>query len=162
VQSNWIALSAGTCNATCTGNASPQQLKLATAKTDLLAPPKRSSSISPTPLQHQKLPTTSQDFIAQGIPIVNSEIAMSSSKDDHELLPEQTAGFKVGEKKTIDEYNSLGKETRLMFTTRLVPVPFGLASTPPSSQSSFYDADQLFPCALSPVQPTFRHRAEEQ
>lgn len=29
--------------------------------------------------------------------------------DDHELVPEQTEGFKVGEKKTIDEYQQLGK-----------------------------------------------------
>jgi len=27
--------------------------------------------------------------------------------DDHELVPEQTEGFKVGEKKTIDEYQQL-------------------------------------------------------
>jgi hypothetical protein len=26
-----------------------------------------------------------------------------------ELLPEQTEGFKVGEKKTIDEYHQMGK-----------------------------------------------------
>lgn len=36
---------------------------------------------------------------------------MSASKDHHddELVPEQTEGFKVGEKKTIDEYHKLGK-----------------------------------------------------
>lgn len=28
---------------------------------------------------------------------------------EHELLPEQTEGFKVGEKKTIDEYKNMGK-----------------------------------------------------
>ncbi|KAK7509041.1 uncharacterized protein IWZ02DRAFT_466311 [Phyllosticta citriasiana] len=28
---------------------------------------------------------------------------------DDELTPEQTEGFKVGEKKTIDEYQQLGK-----------------------------------------------------
>lgn len=33
--------------------------------------------------------------------------------DDHELVPEQTEGFKVGEKKTIDEYQQLGKFTSL-------------------------------------------------
>jgi hypothetical protein len=33
---------------------------------------------------------------------------MASSSHDQELLPEQTEGFKVGEKKTMDEYNKLG------------------------------------------------------
>jgi hypothetical protein len=28
---------------------------------------------------------------------------------EHELLPEQTEGFKVGEKKTMDEYKNMGK-----------------------------------------------------
>jgi len=31
-----------------------------------------------------------------------------ASKDDQELLPEQTQGFKVGEKRTIDEYHKMG------------------------------------------------------
>ena len=34
---------------------------------------------------------------------------------DDELQPEHTAGFKVGEKKTIDEYNKLGRLHPLMF-----------------------------------------------
>ncbi|KAI6247495.1 Rho GDP-dissociation inhibitor [Erysiphe necator] len=34
---------------------------------------------------------------------------MASSNIDNELLPEQTEGFKVGEKKTIDEYQKLEK-----------------------------------------------------
>jgi hypothetical protein len=33
---------------------------------------------------------------------------MASSSKDEDLLPEQTEGFKVGEKKTIDEYHKLG------------------------------------------------------
>jgi hypothetical protein len=28
---------------------------------------------------------------------------------EQELLPEQTAGFKVGEKKTIDQYKQMGE-----------------------------------------------------
>ncbi len=32
-----------------------------------------------------------------------------SNVNDEELTPEQTEGFKVGEKKTIDEYQKLGK-----------------------------------------------------
>jgi Rho GDP-dissociation inhibitor len=32
---------------------------------------------------------------------------MASNHDD-ELAPEQTQGFKVGEKKTLDEYHQLG------------------------------------------------------
>jgi Rho GDP-dissociation inhibitor len=33
---------------------------------------------------------------------------MASEQHNEELVPEQTAGFKVGEKKTLDEYNKLG------------------------------------------------------
>lgn len=36
---------------------------------------------------------------------------MSTPQNDHDLLPEQTEGFKVGEKKTMDEINKLGKPT---------------------------------------------------
>jgi len=32
----------------------------------------------------------------------------SSANNEQDLLPDQTEGFKVGEKKTIDEYNKLG------------------------------------------------------
>jgi len=31
-----------------------------------------------------------------------------SAHNDQDLLPEGTAGFKVGEKKTMDQYNQLG------------------------------------------------------
>lgn len=34
---------------------------------------------------------------------------MASSAADNDLLPEQTEGFKVGEKKTMDEYKSMGE-----------------------------------------------------
>jgi hypothetical protein len=34
---------------------------------------------------------------------------MSADHHEDELAAEQTAGFKVGEKKTIDEYKNLGK-----------------------------------------------------
>ena len=40
-----------------------------------------------------------------------------SGNDD--LLPEQTAGFKVGEKKTLDEYNKLGTSNILLIQTLL-------------------------------------------
>ena len=34
---------------------------------------------------------------------------MASTQDtEHELLPEQTEGYKVGEKKTMDEINKMG------------------------------------------------------
>lgn len=33
---------------------------------------------------------------------------MTSANNDQDLLPEQTEGFKVGEKKTMDEYHKLG------------------------------------------------------
>jgi len=34
---------------------------------------------------------------------------MSAPHNDQDLLPEQTEGFKVGEKKTMDEINKLGE-----------------------------------------------------
>jgi len=34
---------------------------------------------------------------------------MASTANEDELAVEQTEGFKVGEKKTIDEYQQLGK-----------------------------------------------------
>lgn len=33
---------------------------------------------------------------------------MASAANDQDLLPDQTEGFKVGEKKTMDEYSKLG------------------------------------------------------
>jgi hypothetical protein len=36
---------------------------------------------------------------------------MASAANDQELLPEQTEGFKVGEKKTMDEYSKMGMHT---------------------------------------------------
>ncbi|KHJ33574.1 putative rho gdp-dissociation inhibitor [Erysiphe necator] len=39
---------------------------------------------------------------------------MASSNIDNELLPEQTEGFKVGEKKTIDEYQKLDADDEAM------------------------------------------------
>jgi hypothetical protein len=36
---------------------------------------------------------------------------MASSANDQELLPEQTEGYKVGEKRTLDEYNKMGTLT---------------------------------------------------
>lgn len=45
---------------------------------------------------------------------------MADHHDD--LHAEQTEGFKVGEKKTIDEYQKLGKSSRpnAFFTSRLI------------------------------------------
>jgi Rho GDP-dissociation inhibitor len=34
---------------------------------------------------------------------------MAGDHHEEELTPEQTAGFKVGEKKTLDEYKQLGR-----------------------------------------------------
>lgn len=60
---------------------------------------------------------------------------MTDDHHDDELLPEQTEGFKVGEKKTIDEYQQLGG----------LPLPFALllqlslvsgALEPPTNLSS--------------------------
>jgi hypothetical protein len=42
--------------------------------------------------------------------------AMASAHHDDELVPEQTEGFKVGEKKTLDEYHQLGPR-RIVFTS---------------------------------------------
>lgn len=35
---------------------------------------------------------------------------MSAQNNDQDLLPEQTEGFKVGEKKTMDQINQLGEQ----------------------------------------------------
>ncbi|KAE9371274.1 putative Rho GDP-dissociation inhibitor [Stipitochalara longipes BDJ] len=39
---------------------------------------------------------------------------MASSKDEQDLLPDQTEGFKVGEKKTMDEYHKLDADDDAM------------------------------------------------
>jgi len=41
---------------------------------------------------------------------------MSAPQNDNDLLPEQTQGFKVGEKKTMDEINNLGKQPNIAYT----------------------------------------------
>ena len=41
-------------------------------------------------------------------PEISSVFTKMSSSNDQELLPEQTQGFKVGEKRTIDEYHQMG------------------------------------------------------
>jgi hypothetical protein len=42
---------------------------------------------------------------------------MASAGNEQELLPDQTEGFKVGEKKTIDEYHALGMLVLIYFVT---------------------------------------------
>lgn len=49
-----------------------------------------------------------------------------------DLTPEQTEGFKVGEKKTIDEYQKLGELGQRHFVHMEV---LGLAATHPSSRA---------------------------
>ncbi|KAG4435006.1 hypothetical protein IFR05_009495, partial [Cadophora sp. M221] len=39
---------------------------------------------------------------------------MASASHDHDLLPDQTEGFKVGEKKTMDEYSKLDADDEAM------------------------------------------------
>ena len=41
---------------------------------------------------------------------------MASNQED--LLPEETAGFKVGEKKTLNEIQSMGKEAYFLLSGR--------------------------------------------
>jgi hypothetical protein len=36
-----------------------------------------------------------------------------ASHDDHDTLPEETVGFKVGEKKTLNEIQNMGEWFRL-------------------------------------------------
>ncbi len=45
---------------------------------------------------------------------------MSRNADD-ELAPEQTEGFKVGEKKTIDEYQKLGRHSGVTAFLKTLP-----------------------------------------
>ena len=53
---------------------------------------------------------------------------MSADNHDDDLAPESTEGFKVGEQKTIDEYQKLGKSRQ-----RLTP-----------AQSDFWISDKTF------------------
>lgn len=45
---------------------------------------------------------------------------MSNQPQDDELMPEQTEGFKIGEKKTIDEYKQLGEGVSFLFCFQAV------------------------------------------
>lgn len=64
-------------------------------------------SISP-PSDILSLPIHSPSS-SQHPPCLHSAIMSSAEHHDDELTPEQTEGFKVGEKKTIDEYQQLGE-----------------------------------------------------
>jgi hypothetical protein len=44
---------------------------------------------------------------------LSTHATMSNAVGAEDLVPEQTEGFKVGEKKTIDEYQKLGESTIL-------------------------------------------------
>ena len=46
---------------------------------------------------------------------------MSTALGNEDLVPEQTEGFKVGEKKTIDEYQKLGESNHI--SPHLIPSP---------------------------------------
>lgn len=46
-------------------------------------------------------------------PHINTN-TMASNQED--LLPEETAGFKVGEKKTLNEIQSMGKDAYFLFS----------------------------------------------
>ena len=62
---------------------------------------------------------------------------MASSSNDQDLLPDQTEGFKVGEKKTMDEYNKLGT---LGFQVLSTPFAFQLGSNYAKRDLSFLAA----------------------
>jgi hypothetical protein len=47
---------------------------------------------------------------------------MADHVTEEELQPEQTEGFKVGEKKTIDEYQKLGKFALSLLSLSLSPL----------------------------------------
>lgn len=51
-----------------------------------------------------------------------------ASHGEQDLLPEQTEGFKVGEKKTIDEYKNMGMLTKILYVTSHKTFPHSLAS----------------------------------
>lgn len=42
---------------------------------------------------------------------LSTHATMSTALGNEDLVPEQTEGFKVGEKKTIDEYQKLGESS---------------------------------------------------
>lgn len=47
---------------------------------------------------------------------------------DDDLAPTQTAGFKVGEKKTLEEYQQLGKNRISMLSDRTLTPAFFFSS----------------------------------
>jgi hypothetical protein len=57
-------------------------------------------------ISHSQLKTFSPLIITIFAP--HQTAKMASSNNEHDLLPDQTEGFKVGEKKTMDEYHQLG------------------------------------------------------
>lgn len=62
--------------------------------------------IKPPPTSHIQLaPVFKLKFKHTTVP---DQLAIMASHGEHDLLPEQTEGFKVGEKKTMDEYDKLG------------------------------------------------------
>ena len=53
---------------------------------------------------------------------------MASSNNEQDLLPDQTEGFKVGEKKTMDEYHQLGMwQPTLSLLFPIVLPPWGIS-----------------------------------
>lgn len=69
-------------------------------------------------LPHFSAPSTA-NYINSGPVVIMSNEA--GGQDD--LVPEQTEGFKVGEKKTIDEYQKLGKFPK-QYHSRAIPSEF--------------------------------------
>ena len=65
---------------------------------------------------------------------------------DDELAPEQTAGFKVGQKKTIDEYQKLGRYPSTQTPIRLHQLGFKEAYSslrPPAIEPANYTSPSL-------------------
>jgi len=65
---------------------------------------------------------------------------MSADHHEDELAAEQTAGFKVGEKKTIDEYKNLGKYVFLNSICFPYAMVSGTVHYPPTLSSEYCQA----------------------
>ncbi|RKF53958.1 putative rho gdp-dissociation inhibitor [Golovinomyces cichoracearum] len=80
---------------------------------------------------------------------------MASSNIDQDFLPEKTVGFKVGEKKTIDEYRKLV----MNFSSRALVAEIVLSYNPTMLTSN----DECLPVFINCIQvfriPLFKSRA---
>jgi hypothetical protein len=59
----------------------------------------------------------------------NPQTSVKMASHGEELLPDQTEGFKVGEKKTLDEYKNMGKPRSFLILSLLRHIVFKYPSS---------------------------------